>query len=428
MIEIQKYNGESFRRARVRADADVGGIIREVEARGDAALYEYTERFDGCRLDTLQVSGEEIDSAVLEVGEYFLETLRQAAENIRAFHEKQVRKGFSMSCGNGSMLGQKVTPLERVGIYVPGGTASYPSTVLMNAIPAVIAGVSEIIMVTPPDKEGMIKPEVLAAAKVAGVSRIYKVGGAQAIAALAYGTETIPKVDKIVGPGNRYVASAKRQVFGLVDIDMIAGPSEILIVADKNADPVNIAADLRAQAEHDVLACSILITDSMSLAEKVRAELERQLETLPRAEIARRSLEGQGGIFVCESIEEAIEIANDIAPEHMEICVEEPMRYLPLVKNAGCVFLGSYSPEALGDYFAGTNHTLPTSGTARFASPLGVDSFVKRTSFIYYTKESLSQVSERVADFARREGLEAHARSIEFRFRGEEIRDKKAGG
>jgi len=421
MIKIEKYNGEAFRRRRIQADADVGEIIKDVAERGDRALFEYTQRFEGCRLDSLLVTGEEIESAVLKVGEYFLETLRQAAANIRAFHEKQVRAGFSMSCGSGSMLGQKVTPLERVGLYVPGGTASYPSTVLMNAIPAAIAGVSEIIMVTPPSREGKIRPEVLAAAKVAGVDRIYKVGGAQAIAALAYGTETIPKVDKIVGPGNRYVASAKRQVFGLVDIDMIAGPSEILIVADGKADPVNIAADLLAQAEHDVLACAILITDSIRLAERVQSELERQLETLPRNAIARKSIEEQGGIFVCGSIEEAIGIANDIAPEHIEICTDEPMKYLPLVKNAGCVFLGGYSPEALGDYFAGTNHTLPTSGTARFASPLGVDSFVKRTSFIYYTKESLAQVYERVADFARREGLEAHARSIESRFREEEF-------
>ena len=421
MIKIEKYNGEAFRRRRIQADADVGEIIKDVAERGDRALFEYTQRFEGCRLDSLLVTGEEIESAVLKVGEYFLETLRQAAANIRAFHEKQVRAGFSMSCGSGSMLGQKVTPLERVGLYVPGGTASYPSTVLMNAIPAAIAGVSEIIMVTPPSREGKIRPEVLAAAKVAGVDRIYKVGGAQAIAALAYGTETIPKVDKIVGPGNRYVASAKRQVFGLVDIDMIAGPSEILIVADGKADPVNIAADLLAQAEHDVLACAILITDSVRLAERVQSELERQLETLPRNAIARKSIEEQGGIFVCGSIEEAIGIANDIAPEHIEICTDEPMKYLPLVKNAGCVFLGGYSPEALGDYFAGTNHTLPTSGTARFASPLGVDSFVKRTSFIYYTKESLAQVYERVADFARREGLEAHARSIESRFREEEF-------
>ena len=421
MIKIEKYNGEAFRRRRIQADADVGEIIKDVAERGDRALFEYTQRFEGCRLDSLLVTGEEIESAVLKVGEYFLETLRQAAANIRAFHEKQVRAGFSMSCGSGSMLGQKVTPLERVGLYVPVGTASSPSTVLMNAIPAAIAGVSEIIMVTPPSREGKIRPEVLAAAKVAGVDRIYKVGGAQAIAALAYGTETIPKVDKIVGPGNRYVASAKRQVFGLVDIDMIAGPSEILIVADGKADPVNIAADLLAQAEHDVLACAILITDSIRLAERVQSELERQLETLPRNAIARKSIEEQGGIFVCGSIEEAIGIANDIAPEHIEICTDEPMKYLPLVKNAGCVFLGGYSPEALGDYFAGTNHTLPTSGTARFASPLGVDSFVKRTSFIYYTKESLAQVYERVADFARREGLEAHARSIESRFREEEF-------
>ena len=419
MIKIQRYDSELFRRERTQADADVVDIIQDVASRGDEALLEYTLRFDGCRLENMLVSQEEIDSAVSEVGEYFLETLRQAAANIRAFHEKQVRGGFSMSCPNGGLLGQKVTPIERVGLYVPGGTASYPSTVLMNAIPAKIAGVSDIVMVTPPNKEGKILPAVLAAAKIAGVDRIYKVGGAQAIAALAYGTESIPKVYKIVGPGNRYVASAKRQVYGIVDIDMIAGPSEILIVADKSADTVNIAADLLAQAEHDVLASAILVTDSKELAEKVQAEVERKLKTLPRAEIARRSIDDRSGIYLCRSIEEAIDIANDIAPEHLEICVDEPMKYLPLVMNAGSIFLGGYTPEALGDYFAGTNHTLPTSGTARFASPLGVDSFVKRSSFIYYTKEALNKVSGRVADFARREGLEAHARSIECRFKDE---------
>lgn len=419
MIKIGRYDRDIFNRERTQADADVGSILEDVALRGDAALKEYTLRFDGCELKNLRVSEQEIEDAAKSVGEYFLETLRQAADNIRTFHEKQVRSGFSMSAKNGAMLGQKVTPIEKVGLYVPGGTASYPSTVLMNAIPAKIAGVSEIIMVTPPDKDGNIMPAVLAAAKVAGVDKIFKVGGAQAVAALAYGTDTVPKVFKIVGPGNRYVASAKRRVFGLVDIDMIAGPSEILIIADKFADPVNVAADLLSQAEHDVLASAVLVTDSRELAEKVQLEVERQLDILPRANIARGSIEGRGGIFICDSIEEAVETSNDIAPEHLELCVEDPMKYLPLVKNAGSIFLGRYTPEALGDYFAGTNHTLPTSGTAKFASPLGVDSFVKRSSFIYYTKEAMSEVCPRIADFARREGLEAHARSIESRFRGE---------
>lgn len=419
MIKIGKYNSEIFSRERTQADADVGEILKAVEERGDAGVRECTKRFDGCEPGELLVTPEEIDEAVEKVGEYFLETLRAAADNIRAFHSKQVRQGFSMEGPAGSMLGQKITPIERAGLYIPGGTASYPSTVLMNAIPAKIAGVKSIIMVTPPNKEGKIKPEVLAAARVAGVDKIYKVGGAQAIAALAYGTETIPKVDKIVGPGNRFVASAKRRVYGIVDIDMIAGPSEILIVADKDADPVNVAADLLSQAEHDVLSSAVLVTDSEKLAKEVQVEIEKQLETLPRRDIARKSIDGGSGIFLCDSIENAVETANDIAPEHLELCVEEPMRYLPLVRNAGSIFLGRYTPEALGDYFAGTNHTLPTSGTARFASPLGVDSFVKRSSFIYYTKEALDGVKERVADFARREGLDAHALSIESRFRGD---------
>ncbi len=420
MIKIGKYDREAFARDRTQADADVGEILKEVAKRGDAALFEYTSRFDGCRPESLMVSEREIEEAVAETDEYFMDTLKLAASNIRAFHEKQLRSGFSVSAPKGSMLGQKVMPIEKAGLYVPGGTACYPSTVLMNAIPAKIAGVSEIIMTTPPNREGRILSSVLAAAKVAGVDKIYKVGGAQAVAAMAYGTETIPKVDKIVGPGNRYVASAKRRVFGLVDIDMIAGPSEILIIADGSSDPVNIAADLLSQAEHDALASAILVTDCPELAKRVQAEVERQLETLPRADIARRSIDDCSAIFVCESLGEAIEISNDIAPEHLELCVEEPMQYLPSIKNAGSVFLGRYTPEALGDYLAGTNHTLPTSGTARFASPLGVDSFLKRSSFIYYTKEALADVAERIADFARRESLDAHARSVESRFRGDE--------
>ncbi|NLL16612.1 MAG: histidinol dehydrogenase [Clostridiales bacterium] len=419
MIKISKYDSGAFRRERTQADADVSAILKDVEKRGDAALYEYTLRFDGCKLNSMLVTQEEIETAVEKAGPYFLETLEMAAKNIRAYHERQVNEGFIMAAPHKSYLGQKVTPIEKAGLYIPGGTASYPSTVLMNAIPAKIAGVSEIVAVTPPNKQGEIAPAVLAAAKVAGIDKIFKVGGAQAVAALAYGTETIPKVDKIVGPGNRYVSSAKRLVYGLVDIDMIAGPSEILIVADSTADPVCLAADLLSQAEHDALASAVLITDSMELAEKVQAEVERQLEILPRSEIARQSIDNLSGVFLASDIEEAIEIANDIAPEHLELCVEEPMQYLPLVKNAGSIFLGHFTPEALGDYFAGTNHTLPTSGTARFASPLGVDSFVKKSSFIYYTKEALSEVQERIAYFARQEGLEAHARSVESRFRGD---------
>lgn len=419
MIKIAEYDSKAFKRERAQADADVRYIINDVAERGDEALFEYTLRFDGCKPESLLVTQEEIDAAAESVGEYFLDTLKMAAENIRAFHKKQLSDGFSMTAPFGSELGQIVRPIEKAGLYIPGGTASYPSTVLMNAIPAKIAGVSEIVAVTPPDKEGRVNPAVLAAAKVAGIDKIFKVGGAQAIAALACGTESIPKVDKIVGPGNRYVASAKRLVYGLVDIDMIAGPSEILIVADKNADPVNIAADLLSQAEHDTLASAILVTDNKELAEKVQAEVERQLELLPRAEIARQSIDNQSAIFLCSSISEAIEIANDVAPEHLEICVEEPKKYLADIKNAGSIFLGAYTPEALGDYFAGTNHTLPTSGTARFASPLGVDDFIKRSSYIYYTKEALSEVKDRIAHFARFEGLEAHARSVESRFRGE---------
>ncbi|HPP68860.1 MAG TPA: histidinol dehydrogenase, partial [Clostridiales bacterium] len=383
MIKIAEYDSKAFKRERAQADADVRYIINDVAERGDEALFEYTLRFDGCKPESLLVTQEEIDAAAESVGEYFLDTLKMAAENIRAFHKKQLSDGFSMTAPFGSELGQIVRPIEKAGLYIPGGTASYPSTVLMNAIPAKIAGVSEIVAVTPPDKEGRVNPAVLAAAKVAGIDKIFKVGGAQAIAALACGTESIPKVDKIVGPGNRYVASAKRLVYGLVDIDMIAGPSEILIVADKNADPVNIAADLLSQAEHDTLASAILVTDNKELAEKVQAEVERQLELLPRAEIARQSIDNQSAIFLCSSISEAIEIANDIAPEHLEICVEEPKKYLADIKNAGSIFLGAYTPEALGDYFAGTNHTLPTSGTARFGSPLGVDDFIKRSSYIY---------------------------------------------
>lgn len=391
-------------------------ILKNVIDNGDKALFEYAKKFDGASLSALEVTKEEIDEAVAAVDADFIETLKMAQQNIADFHSRQTRQSFVTDEKPGIVLGQRVIPLERVGIYVPGGTASYPSTVLMNAVPARIAGVKEIIMVTPPDKKGKIQNEILAAAYLAGVDRIFKIGGAGAVAALAYGTESVPVVDKIVGPGNVFVATAKRMVFGKVAIDMVAGPSEILIVADKDATPKFVAADLLSQAEHDKLASSVLVTTSKELAEAVSCELERQIPLLERAEIARTSIDNNGKIIIVESIEEAVEISNEYAPEHLELSVNDPMGILPLVKNAGSVFLGHNVPEALGDYFAGPNHTLPTSGTARFASPLGVDDFVKRSSFIYYTKEALSKVERRIVDFANREGLTAHGRSVAIRF------------
>lgn len=391
-------------------------ILKNVIDNGDKALFEYAKKFDGASLSALEVTKEEIDEAVAAVDADFIETLKMAQQNIADFHSRQTRQSFVTDEKPGIVLGQRVIPLERVGIYVPGGTASYPSTVLMNAVPARIAGVKEIIMVTPPDKNGKIQNEILAAAYLAGVDRIFKIGGAGAVAALAYGTESVPVVDKIVGPGNVFVATAKRMVFGKVAIDMVAGPSEILIVADKDATPKFVAADLLSQAEHDKLASSVLVTTSKELAEAVSCELERQIPLLERAEIARTSIDNNGKIIIVESIEEAVEISNEYAPEHLELSVNDPMGILPLVKNAGSVFLGHNVPEALGDYFAGPNHTLPTSGTARFASPLGVDDFVKRSSFIYYTKEALSKVERRIVDFANREGLTAHGRSVAIRF------------
>ncbi|MBE6727711.1 MAG: histidinol dehydrogenase [Ruminococcaceae bacterium] len=391
-------------------------ILKNVIDNGDKALYEYAKKFDGANLTSLEVTAEEIETAVAAVDEDFIETLKMAQQNIADFHSRQTRQSFVTDEKPGIVLGQRVIPLERVGIYVPGGTASYPSTVLMNAVPAKIAGVKEIIMVTPPDKNGKIQNEILAAAHLAGVDRIFKIGGAGAVAALAYGTESVPTVDKIVGPGNVFVATAKRMVFGKVAIDMVAGPSEILIVADEFANPAFVAADLLSQAEHDRLASSVLVTTSESLANAVSDELERQIPLLEREEIARTSIDNNGKIIIVSSIEEAIEISNEYAPEHLELSVNDPMGILPLVKNAGSVFLGHNVPEALGDYFAGPNHTLPTSGTARFASPLGVDDFVKRSSFIYYTKEALSKVERRIVDFANREGLTAHGRSVAIRF------------
>ena len=393
----------------------VAEIIANVRQNGDAAIYEYCKKFDKADLTCLQVSKEEIDEAVAAVEPKFLEILSKAAENIRTFHSRQVRNSFVISQENGVVVGQKIIPVDRAGLYVPGGTAAYPSTVLMDSIPAKIAGVREVVMVTPPNKEGKINPVILAAASIAGVDRIFKVGGAQAIAALAYGTESIPRVDKIVGPGNAFVAEAKKQVFGQVSIDMIAGPSEILIVADGASDPRHLAADLLSQAEHDKLASAVLVTDSDALALAVQAELEVQIPQLERSEIARASIDSNGKIIVAEDLMQAIDIANEIAPEHLELCVDNPFDYLDAIRHAGSIFMGRNCPEALGDYFAGPNHTLPTSGTAKFSSPLGVDDFIKKTQFTYYTRAALEKVAEDVAYFARQEGLTAHAKSAVIR-------------
>lgn len=399
----------------------VSDIIADVKVRGDAAVLEYTKRFDKLALDGIELDADVIEKAYQDTDSDFIRILEAAKENITAFHKRQIRSGFVITDKEGVVTGQKVLPLERVGLYVPGGTASYPSSVLMNCIPAKLAGVSEVIMVTPPSADGdskykMMNKAILAAAKIAGVDRIFRCGGAQAVAALAYGTESIPKVDKIVGPGNAYVAEAKKQVYGFVDIDMIAGPSEILVIADGNSNPRYIAADLLSQAEHDRLASAVLITDSEKLAEEVSAELEAQLPLLKRSAIAREAIDNRGKIIITGSISEAVDAANIIAPEHLEISVDSPFDYLSRVKNAGSVFLGRYCPEALGDYFAGPNHTLPTSGTARFSSPLSVDDFVKKTAFTYYTKDALSDVYRDIAAFAEAEGLGAHARSVTVRF------------
>ncbi|MBR2444352.1 MAG: histidinol dehydrogenase [Clostridia bacterium] len=422
MIKIYKYgqvsNDEIFARENIDAGVEdiVLDIIYNVRKNGDKALYDYAEKFDKVKLSSLEVTEAEIDEAFASVDSAFIEIVKEAKENIVAFHKKQVREGFLTEGEDGIVTGQKVTPIERVGLYVPGGTAAYPSTVLMDSVPAKIAGCKEIYMVTPPSRDGKVNPAILAAAKIAGVDRIFKVGGAQAIAALAYGTETIPCVDKIVGPGNAFVAEAKKQVFGKVSIDMIAGPSEILVVADDTNNPRHIAADLLSQAEHDKMASAVLVTDSMAFAEAVSCELEKQIPTLPRAEIARYSIDKNGKIIVSDNLMSAIEIANEIAPEHLEICVDNPFDYLDSIKHAGSIFMGKYCPEALGDYFAGPNHTLPTSGSARFSSPLSVDDFVKKSQFTYYTREALSKVYDKIATFARKEGLDAHARSAEVRF------------
>lgn len=422
MIKIYNYgecsNSEIFARENTAPDVEdvVAGIIRQVRDRGDEALYEYARKFDSAELSALEVSQEEIQEAFETVEGKFIDILREAAENIRAFHQRQVRNSFVISETEGIVMGQKVMPIEKVGLYVPGGTAAYPSTVLMDSIPAKIAGCREIVMVSPPGRDGRINPVILAAAKTAGVDRIFKAGGAQAVAALAYGTESIPAVDKIVGPGNAYVAEAKKQVFGKVAIDMIAGPSEILVVADESCSPEFVAADLLSQAEHDKMASAVLVTDSRKLAEEVSRELERQIPLLPRAEIARASIDNNGKIIVAEgNLMLAIDIANEIAPEHLELCVDNPFDYLDKVKHAGSIFMGKYCPEALGDYFAGPNHTLPTSGTARFSSPLSVDDFVKKSQFTYYTQEALAKAADKIAYFAGKEGLDAHARSAAVR-------------
>ena len=405
---------EEERKAEV--SAAVSGIIAAVKAEGDQALRRYAREFDRVEVEALEISAQELDAAVDSLDPEFRRVLEEAAENIRDFHSRQVRQSFLVTGKEGVVLGQKVIPIQRVGLYIPGGTAAYPSSVLMNAIPAKIAGCPQVVMVSPPSRGGDIAPVILAAARIAGVDRVFRVGGAQAVAALAYGTQTIPQVDKIVGPGNAYVAEAKRQVFGRVAIDMIAGPSEILVVSDEKSDPAVVAADLLSQAEHDKMATAVLVTDSRELAQAVSAELERQIPLLPREEIARASIDRNGKIILTENLDRAIEMANQLAPEHLELCVDNPFDYLDKILHAGSIFLGRSCPEALGDYFAGPNHTLPTSGTARFMSPLSVDDFVKRSQFTYYTPAALEKVSEKVALFARQEGLEAHARSALSRF------------
>ena len=424
MIRVMKYgelpNEEIFARSMptVNVADKVAEILRNVRERGDEALREYTEKFDHARPESLTVTPDEKAEAldtIRTTDPGFLTVLEKAAANIRKFHSRQVRNSFIINDEPGIVTGQKVIPVDRAGLYVPGGKAAYPSTVLMDVIPAKIAGVKEVILATPPGRDGKISPAVLAAAVVAGADRIVKIGGAQAIAALAYGTESVPRADKIVGPGNAYVAEAKRQVYGTVSIDMIAGPSEILVAADGKSNPAWLAADLLSQAEHDQVASAVLVTDSMELAEKVRDELERQIPLLERGEIARESIDLNGKIIVAEDLRTVIEIANEIAPEHLELCVDNPFDYLDSIRHAGSIFLGRHCPEALGDYLAGPNHTLPTQGTARFSSPLSVDDFVKKTQYTYYTKEALGRVAEDVAAFARKEGLTGHARSATIR-------------
>ena len=425
MIKILNVNEVSYDEifARFEPTASVEGIVADIIAdvrkRGDEALFEYTARFDQAQLTDIRVSAEEIAAAVDSVEPDFIRILEKAAANIRKFHEAQKRTSFIINDTDGVVMGQKIIPVDRAGLYVPGGTAAYPSTVLMDAIPAKIAGVKEVVMVTPPSADGTVNPAILAAAHVAGVDKIFKVGGAQAIAALAYGTESIPKVDKIVGPGNAFVAEAKKQVFGKVSIDMIAGPSEILVVADGKSSAKVVAADLLSQAEHDKNASAVLVTDSPELAEQVSAELERQIPLLDRCEIARASIDNNGKIIVADTLDVVIDIANEIAPEHLELCVDNPFDYLDQIRHAGSVFMGRNCPEALGDYLAGPNHTLPTSGTAKFSSPLSVDDFVKKTQYTYFTADALKDVAYDVAAFAKKEGLTGHAKSAVIRLEDE---------
>lgn len=418
IVEDLSKREEIFSAKETKRDVSliVTEIIEKVKKEGDKAIFELCEKFDKAKLTTLKVSKEEIETAYNKVEKEFIKTLEYASKNIYEFHSKQKRNGFEINRENGVIVGQKVTPIERAGIYVPGGTASYPSTVLMDSIPAIVAGCSRVVMVTPPNQNGEINPYILASAKIAGVTEIYKVGGAQAIAGLAYGTESIPKVDKIVGPGNAFVAEAKKQVFGEVSIDMIAGPSEILVVADNKSNPRFVASDLLSQAEHDKMASAVLVTNDIDFAKKVQQEIEVQLDSLERKDIARSSIDDYGKIIVTSSIERAIEVSNLIAPEHLELCLDNPFSYLDKIKHAGSVFLGRYTPEAVGDYLAGSNHTLPTSGTAKFSSPLSVDDFIKKTQYVYYDENSLSQVADKIDLFAKKEGLTAHAKSATIRF------------
>ncbi len=418
ILEYSKLKENIFAREEKSFNVEdiVRDILNDVYKNGDKALYYYAEKFDKCKLDSLLVTNEEFEEAFSQVDKKFIKILKKASKNITAFHSKQVRKGFEIKKKNGIIIGQKITPIEKVGLYVPGGTAVYPSTVLMDSIPAKIAGCSEISITTPPNSQGKINPNILVAAKIAGVDKVYKVGGAQAIGALAFGTETISKVDKIVGPGNAFVAEAKRQVFGKVNIDMIAGPSEILIIADKKSNPKHIASDLLSQAEHDKMACAVLVTDCYDLAVAVQKEIEKQIATLKRSEIARVSIDTNGKIIVAKNLEEVIKVSNIIAPEHLELMVDNPFDYLDKITNAGSIFMGRYCPEALGDYYAGPNHTLPTSGTARFSSPLSVDDFIKKTQYTYYTQDALKGVYKDVVYFANKEGLEAHGNSAKVRF------------
>jgi len=422
MIRILKES-ETKREAIFAREDPVGSveepvreIIAQVRAKGDEALKRYTKEFDGVDITSVEVGQGAIDEGFRMADPMLVDILYRASERVAAFHQHQVRNSFLVNEEDGILMGQKIIPLERVGLYVPGGTAAYPSSVIMNCIPAKLAGVKEIVMVTPPGKDGKIPPNILAAARICGVNRVFRVGGAQAIAALAYGTESVPRVDKIVGPGNQFVAEAKKQVFGKVGIDMVAGPSEILVIADGNCDPRIVAADLLSQAEHDKNASAVLVTDSEALAVAVQAAIEEQLPKLRREEIARASIDTNGKIIVADSLDTAVEIANEIAPEHLEVCVDQPFDYLDKIKNAGSIFLGRNCPEALGDYFAGPNHTLPTSGTARFSSPLSVDDFVKKTQYTYYTRPALEKAQPTVSIFAKQEGLTAHARSIDIRF------------